>query len=100
MSDVLLTLVMPTDIAQHVEDLLLAHPEIVRGFTAQTAEGHGSAVELLAPEELVAGHSPRTVIRTLGQAEDMQAVLTLVRQALPGARIFYWLSPVLAMGYL
>ena len=100
MSDVLLTLVMPNDVAQLVEDLLLAHPELIRGFTANASEGHGSAVSLAEPSELVAGHAPRRVIRTLGPEADMRAVLALIKREMPGANVFYWLVPVIAMGHL
>jgi len=46
MADVLLNLLMPDDVAQHVEDLLLSRPDLIIGFTASPAEGHGSAVNL------------------------------------------------------
>ncbi|QID19353.1 DUF3240 domain-containing protein [Nitrogeniibacter mangrovi] len=100
MPDVLLTLVMPNDIAQHVEDLLLSHPDLVRGFTACQAEGHGASVPLVQPEELVSGHAPRTEIQTVGPEPSMRAVLELIHTHLPGANVFYWLQPVLAMGRL
>ena len=44
MADVLLSLTLPNDFAQHVEDLLLSRPDLVRGFTASQAEGHGSVI--------------------------------------------------------
>jgi hypothetical protein len=91
---------MPEDVAQHVEDLLLSRPDLVRGFTASRADGHGPLVELQQPAELVAGHAPRILIRTAGSEEALRAVLDLVRDALPHARIFYWLVPVIAMGRL
>ena len=100
MADVLLTLIMPNDVAQLVEDLLLNHPELVRGFTASQAEGHGVVIPLLEDAELVAGHAPRTVIRTVGPEADKRAVLALLKQKLPNANIFYWLVPIIDMGRL
>jgi hypothetical protein len=47
MADVLLSLTLPNDVAQHVEDLLLSRPDLVRGFTASQAEGHGSVIKLV-----------------------------------------------------
>ena len=77
MADVLLSLTLPNDVAQHVEDLLLSRPDLVRGFTASHAEGHGSVIKLVEPGELVSGHSPRTQIRTVEQdrtaASNIQA---------------------------
>jgi hypothetical protein len=100
MADVLLSLTMPNDVAQHVEDLLLSRPDLVIGFTASIAEGHGSVVHLVEPGELVAGHSPRTQIRTVGPEEKMRAVLELIKNELPRANVFFWLVPVIEMGRL
>jgi len=100
MADVLLSLTMPNDVAQHVEDLLLSRPDLVRGFTASIAEGHGAVVPLVEPAELVSGHSPRTQIRTVGSEESMRAILALIKADLPRANVFYWLIPVIEMGRL
>lgn len=100
MADLLLSLTMPNDVAQHVEDLLLSRPDLVRGFTASIAEGHGSVVPLVEAAELVSGHSPRTQIRTVGSEESMRAVLALIKAELPQANVFYWLVPVIEVGRL
>jgi hypothetical protein len=100
MADVLLSLTLPNDVAQHVEDLLLSRPDLVRGFTASIAEGHGSVVQLVEPGELVSGHSPRTQIRMVGPEEDMRAVLELIKNEMPRANVFFWLVPVIEMGRL
>lgn len=98
MADVLLSLTMPPGIVQDIEDLLLAHPELAKGFTTSAANGHGSAVQLVEPGELVRGHAPRVQIRLVGPEADMQAILALLRQHYPHANIFYWIVPVLEMG--
>ena len=100
MADVLLSLTLPNDVAQHVEDLLLSRPDLVPGFTSSAAEGHGSVVPLVEPGELVAGHSPRVQIRTVGPEENMRAVLALLKAQLPRTNLFYWLVPVIEMGGL
>jgi hypothetical protein len=100
MADVLLTLIMPNDVAQHVEDLLLSRPDLVPGFTANLAEGHGSVVPLVEAAELVSGHAPRTVIRTVGPEADKREMLALIKQELPQANIFFWLVPVIDKGRL
>lgn len=100
MADVLLSLTLPNDLAQHVEDLLLSRPDLVRGFTASVAEGHGAVIPLVAPGEQVCGHSPRTQIRLVGSEEHMRDVLALIKADLPGANIFFWLMPVIEMGRL
>ena len=100
MANVLLTLVMPNDVAQHVEDFLLSRPDLVPGFTASQAEGHGSVVQLVEPGELVSGHSPRTRIQTVGPEESMRTVLSLLKTELGSANIFYWLIPAIEVGRL
>ena len=100
MSDVLLTLILPVDIAEAVEDLLLARPDLVRGFTTSAADGHGSVVPLVEASELVSGHSPRKLIRTVGNELAMRELLTMLRGELPHANIYYWLVPVIEVGRL
>jgi hypothetical protein len=100
MTKTLLTLIMPDDVAQHVEDLLLQHPERVPGFTSTATYGHGPAVPLLEASDLVSGHTPRTQIQMLGPETDMRAVLDIIKEELPRAHIFFWLQPVIEAGYL
>lgn len=100
MANVLLNLITTNDVAQHVEDLMLNNPDLVRGFTASQAEGHGSVVALVEPAEQVSGHSPRTRIQAAGPEEAMRAVLALIKAELPRANIYYWLLPVIDMGRL
>ena len=100
MADVLLSLIMPNDVAQHVEDLLLSRPELVRGFSAGHLDGHGAIIPLVDPGELVSGHSPRTQIQTLGPEDAMRQVLSLIKAELPRANIFFWLLPVIESGRL
>jgi hypothetical protein len=100
MADVLLTLIMPDYVAQHVEDLLLSRPDLVPGFTANAAEGHGSVIPLVEDAELVAGHAPRTVIRTVGSEAAKREVLALIKRELPRANVFFWMTPVIDSGRL
>jgi hypothetical protein len=100
MADLLLTLIAPDDVAQDIEDLLLARPDLIRGFTTHAADGHGSLVRLVEAAELVAGHTPRTMFQTAGDEAKMRAAMATVKEALPRANIYYWLTPVIAMGRL
>lgn len=100
MNKTLLTLIMPDDVAQHVEDLLLQHADLVHGFTSSRSRGHGASVPLLGAAELVSGSSPRTRIQMVGPEADMRAVVDLIKQSLPRARIFFWLQALIEAGYL
>lgn len=96
----LLTLIVPLDLAETVEDLLLARPELVSGFTAVQADGHGSELPLLSAEERVSGHAPRCLIQTIAPEATLRTLLDDLKASLPGANLFYWLSPILARGRL
>ena len=100
MADVLLTLIMQDNATQHLEDLLLGHPDLAPGFTVSAAEGHGTVVPLTEDAELVAGHAPRTVIRVVGQEAEMRKILVLVKENMPNANIFFWLVPIIDKGRL
>ena len=100
MADVLLTLIVPTDIAQHVEDLLLSRPDLVRGFTTSAADGHGSVVTLSGADELVGGHAPRMLIRTAGPEDLIRSLMAAVKETFPRANLYYWLVPLLDRGQL
>ncbi|QKV57103.1 MAG: DUF3240 family protein [Dechloromonas sp.] len=99
MADVLLSLTLPNDVAQHVEDLLLSRP-IWSPASPPASPKATVVVPLVEPGELVAGHSPRTQIRMVGPEENMRAVLALLKTQLPRANLFYWLVPVIEMGRL
>ncbi|MDR2187231.1 MAG: DUF3240 family protein [Azonexus sp.] len=100
MRNVLLTLVMPDDLAQSMKDLLLSRPDLVSGFTTTHAEGRGATVELVEVGELVDGHARRTVIRSVGSETAMREIIALIRQTLPRANIYFWLTPIIDMGPL
>lgn len=100
MPEAMLTLVVPADVAQAVEDILLEHPELVAGFTTAHADGHGLSVRLGGAAEQVSGHAPRLSIQMIGEIERLQAVPAVLRASLPHARLYYWLVPVLESGRL
>ncbi len=100
MNAVLLTLLVPQKVAQTVEDLLLERSDLVSGFTSIAADGHGSGVALVEAGERVQGHAPRAQIQLAGEEAAMHSLLTELKNALPQANLFYWLTPVIAMGRL
>lgn len=100
MTNLMLMLVVPQDVGEHVEDILLSRSDLVRGFTVSPAEGHGTLVPLVDDRELVAGHAPRRLIRTLGDEESLRRLMSAIKTALPQANLYYWLAPVLEAGRL
>ncbi len=100
MNKVLLTLVMPDELAQEMKDLLLSRPDLITGFTASHAEGRGATIELVEAGELVDGYALRTVIRSVGGETAMREIIALIRQELPRAHTYFWLVPIIDMGSL
>lgn len=100
MPDLLLSLVVPNDIVQDIEDLLLSRHDLVAGFTANPIDSHGSAVPLVEAIELVSGHSPRTHIRMVASESSLRAILAEIKTTLPHANLSYWLLPVIEAGHL
>lgn len=96
--NVLLTLVVPHAVEDAVLDLLLAHPEMVGGFTTTQGEGHGAAVALLSAAEQVRGSARRTTVRLVVPPATAEDLVELLRQNLAGAHLFYWITPILAAG--
>ena len=95
---VLLTLVVSRSVEDTVLDLLLAHPDIVPGFTTHPAEGHGARVALHEPREQVMGSARRLAIRIVSSRETANGVIALLKESLSGAKVFYWVVPVLEAG--
>ena len=52
MTKVLLTLILPKDVSEHVEDLLLSRPDLSPGFTSAEVAGHGSVSAEKAEQEV------------------------------------------------
>ncbi len=100
MTKVLLTLILPKDVSEHVEDLLLSRPDLSPGFTSAEVAGHGSGVPLVVPGEQVAGHAPRIAIQTAGEEAALRELLAQIKAAFPRTNFYFWLQPVIDMGKL
>lgn len=96
----LLTLIVPWPLAEAVEDLLLAHPELVPGFTASQSDGHGSEVRLVSAAERVRGHARQMRFQLVAEAAEIEQILALLSPRFDGSGIFYWLLPVVEAGRL
>lgn len=95
---VLLSLALPVAVEDAVLDVLLAHPDLVPGFTTTRGEGHGAGVSLDTPVERVRGSARRLVVRIVAPRATADAVLVLLREHLTGANLYYWITPVLDAG--
>lgn len=100
MTEQVLTIVAPEGLGQSVEDLLLANPAVVAGFTAVRGEGHGNGAHLRSMAECVDGHAPMRVIYVVGQPEDIARMVALMQGEFSGSGMYYWVMPVMEAGRL
>ncbi len=96
----LLTLIVPWALHEALEDLLLAHPDIVAGFTAAPVDGHGSEARLVTAVERVRGHARQMRFQLATTASGAQRILELLKPRFAGGGVFYWLIPVIEAGHL
>ena len=93
--DILLTLVAPAALEESLVDLLLAVPDLALGFTTTAADGRGAGIVLETANERVRGRGRRIRIEIALSAGALEPVLAQIREALPDANVFYWVTSLL-----
>lgn len=98
MSELLmLTLICPPELDEKLLDqLLVSCPAAV--FTSQTIACHGATRLPLSPAEQVLGRSQSVQIQILLSRVEIDALMSLLREAFKGVGVRYWLSPILDSG--
>ncbi|XUM19456.1 DUF3240 family protein [Bradyrhizobium oligotrophicum S58] len=97
---VCLTLIVPDALRSEVLDHLSEQSDLVTGFTASEAAGHGARVRLRSAAERVKGHADEVVVRIVLQEEDLERLLERLRSAFAGTELVYWVVPVTAFGII
>ena len=92
---VCLTLIAGRALRSELFDYLSEQRDLVSGFTASDAAGHGPDVRLQTPEERVKGHADELMVRTILPAQEAAQLLKRLKTAFVGSRIVYWIVPVL-----
>lgn len=95
---VCVTLIVGRSLRDELFDYLSEQRDLVSGFTASDAAGHGPDVRLQTPAERVKGHADELIVRTILQAEDAAQLLERLKAAFAGSRIVYWIMPVSEFG--
>lgn len=98
--DTVLTLVAPAALEESLVDLLLAAPGLALGFTTSAADGHGSGMALVTVNERVRGRGRRIRIEVVMSAAAVASLLGDLREALPDANVFFWVTSLLDCGRL
>ncbi len=99
MTESLLTLICSPSLERPLIDWLLEKDDI-QGFTSSHAYGHGSDPDKLSLREQVEGRKKQVVINIHMDSESAMLVINDLRKDFKGAKIHYWLVPVIASGNL
>ncbi|MGJ4941046.1 DUF3240 family protein [Bradyrhizobium sp. HKCCYLS1011] len=97
---VCLTLIAARSLRSELFDYLSEQGDLVSGFTASDAAGHGPEVQLQSAAERVRGHADELMVRTILPAQDAMQLLARLKTAFAGSRIIYWVIPVLEFGVI
>ena len=98
--DCVLTLAIPDSLEEEILDLLVAHTDIVSGFSVHAAEGLGSGAPLRTSLERVRGRSRRKMITLLLQQEQAGVLIERLRVQIPSADVAWWSTPLTGFGRL
>ena len=97
---VCLTLIAARSLRDELFDYLGEQRDLISGFTASDAAGHGPDVRLQTPAEQVKGHADELVVRIILQAQDAAQLLERLKTAFAGSRMVYWIMPVSEFGVI
>jgi hypothetical protein len=97
MSELCLTLLCPPAVEEKLLDLLLMFPNAAV-FTSTATAAHGLDHEHLDQMEQVLGRAHATQVQVIITADDKTALLDTLRQQFSGARLRYWVAPIVEAG--
>jgi Protein of unknown function (DUF3240) len=97
---VCLTLIAARSLREELFDYLSEQRDLVSGFTASDAAGHGPDVRLQTSAEQVKGHADDVLVRTILQAQNAARLLERLKTAFAGSRLVYWIMPVSEFGVI
>jgi len=97
---VCLTLIAARNLREDLFDYLSEQHDLVSGFTASYAAGHGPTVRLHTTAEQVKGHADEVLVRTILESRDAERLLDRLRTAFAGTRLVYWIMPVTEFGVI
>jgi Protein of unknown function (DUF3240) len=97
---VCLTLIVPRKLRDELFDYLSEQTDLVSGFTATEAAGHGAEVQLHSAAERVKGHADQTVVRVVLSRTNADRLLERLRVSFAGTKLIYWILPVAEFGII
>jgi hypothetical protein len=97
---VCLTLVAGCAIRDELFEYLSQQTELLPGFTASEAEGHGPNERLHSATERVKGRAERVLIRVILEMAAAQQLIERLQRTFSGTHLVYWTTPVLLAGVI
>lgn len=97
-ASVCLTLIVPRTLRDELFDYLSEQTDLVPGFTASDAAGHGAEVRLHTAAERVKGHADQVVARVILSRTNADRLLERLRVSFAGTQLVYWILPVTEFG--
>jgi hypothetical protein len=95
---VCLTLIAGLSLRDELFDYLSEQRDLVSGFTASDAAGHGPDVRLQTSSEQVKGHADELLVRMVLKAQDAAQLIERLKKAFAGSRLVYWIMPITQFG--
>lgn len=99
MTQSLLTIVASPALEETLADWMLARDDIP-GFTSSRVDGHNTDTRQMSLTEQVRGRRHQVMFQVHMDSDLVEAVIRDLREDFEGARIHYWLTPVIISGNL
>ncbi|WP_445217084.1 DUF3240 family protein [Bradyrhizobium sp. Pa8] len=97
---VCLALILPRQLRDELFDYLAEQTDLVKGYTASDAAGHGAGVRLQSMAERVKGHADQIIVRIVLGRSDAERLLERLRASFAGTNLVYWILPVTEFGII
>ncbi|HMM90354.1 DUF3240 family protein [Bradyrhizobium sp.] len=97
---VCLTLIVARQLRDELFDYLAEQADLVTGFTASDAAGHGAEIRLHTAAERVRGHADQVVVRVVLSRIDADRLLDRLRGPFAGTKLVYWILPLADFGII
>ncbi len=98
--DCLFTLAVPEHLEEEMLDILLAHDDLVSGFSVHSAEGVGAGAPLHTTLERVRGRARRKIITLRLDHDKAQVLVERLRLQVPSPDIAWWTTSLTGFGRL
>jgi hypothetical protein len=95
---VCVTLIAARQLRDELFDYLSEQSDLVPGFTASDAAGHGANVQLQSSSERVKGHADQVLVRIVVQKAPADRLLERLKVSFAGTNLVYWVMPVADFG--